>query len=49
MFIRPKSKVGSCKSLESEPILLKNISFLRFALRKSFVTLSCISVTQIEN
>lgn len=49
MFMRPKPNVGSCKPVESEPILLKTISFLRFALKKSLITLSCISVTLIEN
>lgn len=49
MFVRPKLQVGSFKPLKSEPILWKISSFVRFALKKSFITLSCVSVTLIEN
>lgn len=40
MFMSPKPNVASYKPLESELILLKTISFLRFALNKSSITLS---------
>lgn len=49
MFMRPKPKVGSFKPLKSEPILLKIISFIRIAFKRSFITLRHISVTLTEN